>query len=209
MKISRILVLYIYQLAKKTKEKLNFFNNLYAKGYLDYKKADYGKGIQFYGKPRIQIGRNCTVKIGSSFICRSGRFTALDNGAYSSIIMFDGANLKIGDDSGITNVIIVSKESVTIGSHVNIGNGTIILDSDLHSLDWETRSIREKDPKCSKNKPIEIGDHVFIGMRSMILKGVRIGEKSIVAAGSVVTNDIPAGEIWGGNPARLIKKINT
>jgi len=209
MSIDRTLILYAHQLAKKVGERLNVFNNLYAKGYLDYKGAAYGADIQFFGKPRLQFGRGCRVNIGRSFICRSGRFTTLDNGAYSSILLFDGAQLTIGDFSGITNTIIASKCSVTIGDHVNIGNGTILLDSDLHSLDWQTRSDRSVDATQSSNKPIVIGDHVFIGMRSMILKGVTIGEKSIIAAGSVVTRDIPAGEIWGGNPARMIKKINS
>lgn len=54
----------------------------------------------------------------------------------------------------------------------------------------------------------KICDDVFIGCRSIILKGVTIGARSIIAAGSVVTKDVPADEIWGGNPAQFIKKIN-
>lgn len=207
MKISRTIVFYAHQMFKKFRERLNFLNNLYAKGYLDYKRVDYCEDIKFYGKPRLQFGKNCQIHIGQSFICRSGQFTTLDNGAYSSILLFDNARLTIGDFSGMTNTIIVSKHSITIGNYVNIGNGTILLDSDLHSLNWQIRSDRSIDSSHSSNKPIVIGDNVFIGMRSMILKGVTIGDKSIVAAGSVVTCDIPSGEIWGGNPAKMIKKI--
>lgn len=59
----------------------------------------------------------------------------------------------------------------------------------------------------AKTAPIVIGDYVFIGARCMILKGVTIGDRSIVAAGSVVTKSIPADELWGGVPAKFIKKL--
>lgn len=54
--------------------------------------------------------------------------------------------------------------------------------------------------------PVVIGDNVFIGMDVLILKGVTIGEGAIVAARSVVSKSIPAGEVWGGNPAKFIRK---
>ena len=58
--------------------------------------------------------------------------------------------------------------------------------------------------KCA---PVVIEDNVFIGARCIILKGVTIGENSVVGAGSVVTKSIPANEIWAGNPAKFIRKI--
>jgi acetyltransferase-like isoleucine patch superfamily enzyme len=195
-------------LLEKLRNKMDFFVNLQAKAYLDYKHAIYNKDIRFYRKPRLHISDGCKVVIGHRFICRTGKSTLLDNGAYSSIYLFPHASLTIGDDSGMTNTIIVSKASVTIGHHVNIGNGTVILDSNLHSVDWRIRGERSMDTTHSSNKPIIIGDYVFIGMRSIILKGVTIGEKSIIAAGSVVTQDVPAGELWGGNPAHFIKKLS-
>ncbi|WP_262710533.1 acyltransferase [Dinghuibacter silviterrae] len=53
--------------------------------------------------------------------------------------------------------------------------------------------------------PVKIGDNVFIGMDSIILKGVTIGSNVVVAAGSVVARDIPDNQIWGGNPAKFIR----
>lgn len=61
------------------------------------------------------------------------------------------------------------------------------------------------DSHTAKTKPIIIGNHVLIGTQCMILKGVTIGDRSIIAAGSVVTKDIPSDCIAGGNPAKIIK----
>lgn len=65
----------------------------------------------------------------------------------------------------------------------------------------------EMDKINTNNKPVIIGDNVFIGAHSTILKGVTVGNNSIVGACSVVTRSIPENEIWGGNPAKFIKKI--
>lgn len=107
----------------------------------------------------------------------------------------------------MSNVAIHCHNSITIGNCVNIGAGTQIFDTDFHSLDWEDR--RDKtDVIKQKTKPVLIGDFVFIGADSIILKGVHIGEKSIIGAGSVVSHNIPPEEIWAGNPAVFIRKIN-
>ena len=67
---------------------------------------------------------------------------------------------------------------------------------------WMVQTLQKK-----RNAPVVIKDLAFIGMHSIILKGVTIGEKSIIGAGSVVSKDVPDGEIWAGNPARFIKKV--
>ena len=207
MKITESLFLITGKAIEKTSRLTNWFHAHYAKAYLSYKKADFHQDISFIGKPKLFIGHEVTLRIGKQFICRSGRKTYLDNGAYSTMVLKDGSTLSIGDYSGMTNTILLCKECISIGSYVNIGNGTIVMDTDLHSLDWQTRCDRQADPDNSNSRPVNICDYVFIGARCIILKGVTIGEKSIVAAGSVVTKDIPSGEIWGGNPARFIKKI--
>ena len=68
---------------------------------------------------------------------------------------------------------------------------------------------RMTDWKTAQSAPIYIGNYAFIGARSIICKGVTIGEHAIIAAGSVVVKDIPADEIWGGNPAKFISKVTT
>lgn len=111
--------------------------------------------------------------------------------------------VKIGNNSGISATCIICTDSVTIGSHVLIGAGCMITDSNHHSIEWQKRCL-EGDSNI-KSAPVVIGDYVFIGAKSIILKGVTIGEKSVIAAGSVVVKDIPANCLAGGNPCKVIK----
>ena len=113
----------------------------------------------------------------------------------------------------MSDVAISVRNSISIGNHVTIGGDVLLIDSNAHCLRWEDRRLErkyyqklEKQGKI-KHVPIIIEDDVFIGTRSIITKGVTIGARSIVAAGSVVIKSIPSDEIWGGNPAKFIKKI--
>lgn len=124
----------------------------------------------------------------------------------SQIIIGSDASLIIGDYVGMTQISITCSKRISIGSHVKIGAGVLLFDTDFHSTDWNLRR-KKNDGQYAKSLPISIGNDVFIGARSIICKGVCIGDKAIVATGSVVVKSIPAGEIWGGNPAKFIKKI--
>ena len=88
---------------------------------------------------------------------------------------------------------------------MNIGADTLILDTDAHHLDWKER----RDGGERNSKPIVIEDDVFIGTRSIVLKGVTIGARSIIGAGSVVSKNIPADCIAAGNPCRIIRFTKT
>lgn len=110
-----------------------------------------------------------------------------------------GAKLKIGKRSRINGVHIAAKSSITIGKNVRIAPYTLIMDSDFHD-------IREHASE-GLSAPIVIGDNVWIASRAIILKGVTIGEGSVVAAGSVVTKDVPPYTMVGGVPAKEIKKL--
>ena len=116
------------------------------------------------------------------------------------------AEIRIGKNVGISQSALVSHCSIVIGDNVDIGGGTLIYTSDFHSLDYKIRMSKD-DQKCKVNSPVIIEDNVFIGARSIILKGVTIGRNSIVGAGSVVTKSIPSNQIWGGNPAKFIRNI--
>lgn len=116
--------------------------------------------------------------------------------------------IKIGDYVGINSSAIFCDESIIIGNHVHIGGGSQIFDTNFHNMNFKER----RDPKLNNisiTAPVIIEDDVFIGSSCIINKGVTIGARSIVAAGSVVIKSIPSDELWGGNPAQFIKKINT
>lgn len=163
---------------------------------------------RFYGLTYLNLEKGSKVTIGNGFIARSGIDAGIDCGNGCKIAVANGASLTIGEYSGMTNTIIQCHESITIGKHVNIGAGCMIMDTNFHSTNWQDRLDRKKDIENHHNAPIVIGDVVFIGARSIICKGVTIGEHSMIAAGSVVVKDVPANEVWGGAPAKFIKKIN-
>jgi acetyltransferase-like isoleucine patch superfamily enzyme len=118
-----------------------------------------------------------------------------------------GAHLSIGKNVGISSTGIVCHHKITIGDNVRIGGNTVIYDTDFHSLNKTHRLNGKLDKEHTKTKPIIIKNNVFIGAHSTILKGVEIGENSIVGACSVVVKNIPDNEIWAGNPAKKIRTI--
>lgn len=108
-----------------------------------------------------------------------------------------GGRIEIGNNSYIGDrTEIHAGEAVKIGNNVNIAWDCNILDRDYHAFNGDSEVV----------KPVVIEDHVWIGVRSIILKGVTIGEGAVVAAGSVVTRDVPAGCLVAGNPAKVIKE---
>lgn len=154
-----------------------------------------GRKVQFNGHitldrfkhSRIIIGDNCIFNSHSAFNPRGIGRCILQTAT-------DYACIEIGHDSGFSGVSIVSSCSVKIGSHVMVGAGTRIGDRDDHS-----------DRLGTKDAPVEIADNVFIGMDCIVLKGVSIGENAVIAAGSIVTKDIPANSVAAGVPCRVIR----
>lgn len=80
----------------------------------------------------------------------------------------------------------------------------MIYDNDFHSISYTERINGDKNIKAA---PVIIQDGAFIGAHSIILKGVTIGARSVVGAGSVVAKSIPSDEVWAGNPAKFIRKL--
>lgn len=185
-----------------------FYQAYYTSYINQYSTCRDIKTIKIIGRPYFSFASSSYVEIGKHFICRSGAGQAIDNSSCSKIIVSPNARLIIGDYSGISNTTIHCDSEITIGNSVNIGAGCMIFDTDFHSTKWEDRYERKCDIKNRKIKPVHIGDCVFVGARSIICKGVNIGARSMVAAGSVVVKDIPSDELWGGNPASFIKKLS-
>lgn len=171
-----------------------------------------GKASTMWGKFYLHIGKDSSVTIGHHFALNSGNnYNPLCHNIYCSIDVRDGATLSIGDWSGISGGTISVSESITIGNHVNIGANCIIMDGDIHNTDWRLRHNDRQSlmPVPFMHRPIIIGDDVWLGVNSIVLKGVTIGARTIIGAGSVVTKDIPADCIAAGNPCKVIRFINS
>lgn len=146
----------------------------------------------------MYVGKN--VKINSSY-----RSNPIGGNCFTSIVVIQEAELIIGEGTGISNSAIVCHNKINIGKNVFIGGDCKIYDTDFHSLNFEKRISTYDDDINSA--PINIKEGAFIGSGCIILKGVTIGEKSVIGAGSVVTKNIPSNEIWAGNPVKFIRKI--
>jgi len=111
-----------------------------------------------------------------------------------------GAQVIVGDRTFINSgVSIGAQERVEIGANCAIGNYTLIMDSDFHSVADHTQ------PGIAQ--PVVIEDDVWLGARVTVLKGVRIGRGAVVAAGAVVTRDVPARTLVAGVPAKVVRLL--
>lgn len=132
------------------------------------------------------------------------------------------SSIEIGDSTYIGTSSLISAKNIKVGDDVLISWGCTIIDTDAHSLSWQERinDVEEWrkssiDGNLGQNKrwedvkslPIIIGNKVWVGFNSIILKGVIIGEGAVVAAGSVVTKDVAPYTLVGGNPAKFIKNL--
>lgn len=122
--------------------------------------------------------------------------------------------IEIGDDCYISNASLVCAEQIIIGNRVFIAGGVTIADSDFHPLDPAQRLAdtvalspvgdSKKRPPL-KSAPVFISDDVWIGFNATILKGVSVGAGAVIQPGALVTEDVPAGFIVSGNPAKPIQ----
>ena len=108
----------------------------------------------------------------------------------------------VGKSCSLVNTLLDCVEQITIGDYVSFGHDCMLLtgkhDYTFHNAERQTISI---------NKPIIIGNGVWIASGVIVGGGVTIGDNAVIGAGSVVLKDIPANELWAGSPARFIKKI--
>ena len=176
---------------------------------------EYGKHLRVGNK--VYVLGHGTVKIGDSFTFLSGdSINPICRNIRGSIFVpRNESRIIIGDRVGISSACLWAHESITIGNDVNIGGDCLIMDNDAHPHDFMKRRAayekivgRQAYHNDIPSSPIVIEDDVWIGARCQILKGVHIGARSIIAAGSVVTKDIPSDVIAGGNPCRVIRMQN-
>lgn len=150
-------------------------------------------------KPSIRIGNNCCVKGKIIIYTSEGKITI-------------GDNVYIGP-----NTVLECYKSIDIGNHVLISTNCNIIDTNSHSMvssermndtiDWQ-QGLHMKNWTNVVSKSIIIKDNCWIGLRSIILKGVILNEGTVVAAGSVVSRNSESFSLLAGNPAKIIKTLN-
>lgn len=147
------------------------------------------------GKPQVKGSRIETrlkIESGAKMIVRDS-FEML---AGSYVVVVSGGKLIINSGFINENVQIICKGTIEIGKGCAIGRDVVIRSFDGHTIEQDGYEIAQ---------PIKIGDDVWIGQRAQILKGVTIGDGAIIAAGAIVTHDIPANTLVAGIPAKIIK----
>lgn len=195
-------------------KRIHFFVAL---NYIKFKKLgiQFGKHLRVFNKIYVKKDEGAEIKIGDYLTFTSGGGHNPINGNMRGYIRIEKkAKLFIGNNCGLSSTVLWVKEKMNIGNNVLIGGGCIIMDNDCHSIDYKLRNSNVRndetqriDSENTKSSPVIIEDNVLVGARCIILKGVTIGARSVIGAGSVVTQSIPCDSIAAGNPCKVIKKI--
>ncbi|MBL7069121.1 MAG: N-acetyltransferase [Candidatus Omnitrophica bacterium] len=153
-----------------------------------------------YVSQDVKLGKN--VKL-SKFInlygCEVGEKTRI--GAFVEI----QKNAKVGKNCKISSHTFIC-EGVTIGKNSFIGHGVVFINDNYPRAVNKDGGPESEDDWAGRLVKINIGNNVSIGSNATILGGIKIGDNSVVGAGSVVTKDIPKNQTWAGNPARCLRK---
>jgi acetyltransferase-like isoleucine patch superfamily enzyme len=157
----------------------------------------------------LEIDRGATVRIGDNVTLNSSNRSYHIN-MHSPVKIYaegQGTEIMIGADTRIHGTCLHACERIQIGSKCLIAANTQIFDSNGHDLSFD--NVENRLNTKGTTKPVIIEDCVWIGANCLILPGVRIGRGSVIAAGSVVTKDVPPMTLAGGNPAQIIKTLLT
>lgn len=181
-----------------------------ARGILRWYRCRAGKRFRVDGRIWIRVGELGAISIGDDVSVNSRFGSNLVGLSHPTAWECRGeGRIEIADGAGMSGVILSSCARIRIGRRAMIGGGVKIFDHDFHSLDPAVRSNPARDRQEIKSLPVIIGDDVFIGTGALVLKGVTVGDRAIIGAGAVVTHDVPADEIWAGNPAKFIKRLKS
>jgi acetyltransferase-like isoleucine patch superfamily enzyme len=166
----------------------------------------WDRGWRIHGVPIIQKHRRSRMSFGPGLGLRSSvRSNPLaPNHPVVLTTWQEGAHLEIGANFAMTGGTICAAERIMIGNNVAVGANTTITDTDFHTLDSIQRRLESTGGDTAATV---IEDDVFIGMNCLVLKGVRIGQGSVIGAGSVIAADVPPHVIAVGNPARVIREL--
>ncbi len=152
-----------------------------------------GKKVRVWGRPSVQARGALVVR---------DRVRLVSTIATTELVAGPGGTLELGESAFINyGCSIAANLLVRIGPMCSLGTHVIIMDNDFHQIDPERRNERPE------SRPIILEENVWVGARAIILRGVTIGAGSVIAAGSVVTRDVPPRVVAAGMPARVIRTL--
>lgn len=170
---------------------------------------DIGRGGWIVGLPIVSGGDIGRIRIGDRVVLNS-RADGTALGTSHPVVLrclAPGARIIVGDDSGLSGTSICAAVEVAIGARCLFGADVLVFDTDFHPHAPKNRRYAKPDwPTISR--PVRIGDDVFVGARAIVQKGVTIGDGAIIAAGSIVTRNVPPLAVVAGSPARVVRMLN-
>lgn len=159
-----------------------------------------GPGCEFNGLPRFRRHPGSRITIGAGCMFNSSSISNLLGVNRPCIVstLTEGAQIHIGPNCGFSGTVIGCASKIVLGENVRCGANTLITDTDWHTDDLRT----------GPDMPVSIEKNVWLGVNVTVLKGVTIGENTLVATGSLVTRSLPANVVAGGVPAKVLKQID-
>lgn len=179
---------------------VNCVNTIWCRFKMSVWGVKYGSGVKFRGNTFFSLGQTSRIVIGDKCVFNSKNSANFRGINHICILQAsEGGTISIGNRCGFSGVSIVSSISVTLGDDVMCGTNVMIGDRNDHE---------DQYPEWQPS-PVRIGDNVWIGMNSIVMRGVTIGDNVIIGAGSVVTKDIPPNCVAAGVPCKIIKNRTT
>ncbi len=185
----------------------NYLRRRLAYGYLRWHGVETEPGfVTLAGMPIIKRAPGSVIKLGANVtLVSSRRFNPAGiNHPVILATLRPGARIEIGDGCGLSGATLCAAQSVTLLQNTMVGVNAAVYDTDFHPADPNRRRLQRGFDEHVPVVPVAIGEDVWIGANSMVLKGVTIGNRAVVAAGAVVTRSVPADSVVGGVPAKLI-----
>ena len=168
-----------------------------------------GDSVTFYGMPIVSMAKGSVISINDRVVlCSDSRFTAI--GVNHPVVLRtlrSDAKIVIGENTGMSGGSICAALSVVLGGECLIGANVTITDTDFHATKPENRRSNNRDCDIKSSK-VDIGNNVFIGTGAVVLKGVTIGQNSVVAAHSLIRGNIPSDVIWTGGHTNHPDSVN-
>lgn len=183
----------------------SLFNLYYARSVSNMKNVTVKGSIVVRGKPIIDIKDGSSLILNNNITLNSSNYGYHIN-MHSPVKLFadrKGAKIVIGENTRIHGTCIHAYEKIYVGARCLIAANCQIFDGSGHELSFP--DIENRINTVGGSSPVIIEDDVWIGANSIILPGVTIGKGSVIAAGSIVTKNIPPYSVAGGNPARTLK----